>query len=301
MHGLTDPKPDGLMANQNKKVLILGATGMLGNAVLRFFAAQGRYAVMGSARSAGGLRLLPASLRDQLIAGVDVENPDSLTGLFARVQPDVVINCVGLVKQLAAANDPLVALPINALLPHRLAHLCTVARARLLHVSTDCVFSGRKGGYREEDVSDAEDLYGRSKYLGEVAYPHTVTLRTSIIGHELGSAHGLIGWFLAQQSGVRGYRKAIFSGLPTVELARVMHDFVIPATDLHGLYHVAAQPIDKYTLLGHVAREYGKGIEITPDDQLRIDRSLDAARFAAATGYTPPAWPELIARMRQFG
>jgi dTDP-4-dehydrorhamnose reductase len=289
------------MANHNKRVLVLGATGMLGNAVLRFFVAQGLHTVMGSTRSRDSSWLLPANVRDRLIAGVDVENLDSLTGLFSKVQPDVVINCVGLVKQLAAANDPLLAIPINALLPHRLAHLCGVARARLLHVSTDCVFSGRKGGYREEDVPDAEDLYGRSKLLGEVTYPHTVTLRTSIIGHELDSAHGLVGWFLAQQSGVRGYRKAIFSGLPTVELARVMHDLVIPATDLHGLYHVAAEPIDKYTLLRHVAREYGKAIEITPDDQLRIDRSLEAARFAAATGYTAPAWPELIARMHQFG
>lgn len=289
------------MSNDSKKVLILGATGMLGNAVLRFFVARQIHSVVGSVRSNAGLRLLPPNLRTQIVPGVDVENFDSLTRLFADIQPDVVINCIGLVKQLAEADDPLFALPINALLPHRLAHLCKVARTRLLHVSTDCVFSGRKGGYREEDPSDAEDLYGRSKFLGEVAYPHAVTLRTSIIGHELGRAHGLIGWFLAQQSGVRGYRKAIFSGLPTVELARVMHDFVIPDESLHGLYHVATAPIDKYTLLQHVAREYQKAIDITPDDKVLIDRSLDAARFGAATGYAPPAWPQLVAQMRQFG
>lgn len=286
--------------NQKTRVLVLGVSGMLGNAVLRVFAQSDGYTVTGSARSAGVLRLLPSELREQVVCGVDVENTDSLMRLFALARPDVVINCIGLIKQLAEADDPLAAIPINALLPHRLARLCDVAGARLIHMSTDCVFAGTRGMYREEDVSDAKDLYGRSKYLGEVDYPNAVTLRTSIIGHELSSEHGLVGWFLAQKGPVKGYARAIFSGLPTVELARVMRDFVVPNPDLRGLYHVSAEPINKFELLKLVAQAYGKSIDITPDDKLEIDRSLDSSRFRAITGYQPAAWPELVRRMHEF-
>ncbi len=289
------------MTTETKKVLVLGATGMLGNAVLRFFNAAGRYDVVGSVRSYAAKQALPVNLHAKLVAGVNVDSPDSLMRLFAAVRPQVVINCIGLVKQLDGADDPLSALPINALLPHRLAHLCKAAGARLLHISTDCVFSGQRGMYREEDVSDAKDLYGRSKFLGEVAGHHAVTLRTSIIGHELSGHHGLIGWFLAQQGPVSGYTKAVFSGLPTVELSRVMHDFVIPNEGLHGLYHVSADPIDKYSLLREVARVYGKAIEVSPDQTLVIDRSLDSTRFRDAAAYAPPGWLDLIHRMHDFG
>ena len=289
------------MTDKKTKVLVLGASGMLGNAVLRLFAQSDGYSAVGSARSAGVLRKLPPEFRDRVICGVDVENVDSLTRLFAATRPDVVINCIGLVKQMAEADDPLAAIPINALLPHRLARLCDVAGARLIHMSTDCVFAGTKGMYREDEPSDAQDLYGRSKYLGEVDYPHAVTLRTSIIGHELSGAHGLVGWFLAQQGGVKGYSHAIFSGLPTVELARVMRDCVIPRPELRGLYHVSAEPINKFDLLKLVAQVYGRLIAITPDDGLRIDRSLDSSRFRALTGYAPPSWPELVRSMHQFG
>jgi len=283
------------------KVLVIGASGMLGNAVLRLFAEDDTLDVAGSARSAGFLARLPESLRPRIVCGIDVDNADSLARLFATARPDVVINCVGLVKQLAEADDPLAAIPINALLPHRLARLCDVAGARLVHVSTDCVFSGRTGGYTEADAPDAADLYGRSKLMGEVDYPHAITLRTSIIGHELGSAHGLVGWFLAQEGAVKGFTRAIFSGLPTVELARVIRDHVLPHPELHGLYHVSAAPIAKFDLLNLVARAYDRSTQIAPDDRLVIDRSLDSSRFRAATGYAPPDWTELIRRMRAFG
>lgn len=287
--------------DKNIKALVIGASGMLGNAVLRFLSDSPGFEAWGSARSAAVLKRLPAALHPRIVTGIDVERPDGLTELFARVRPDVVINCVGLVKQLAEADDPLAALPINSLLPHRLARLCGVAGARLIHVSTDCVFAGTHGGYTEDSAPDATDLYGRSKLLGEVDYPHAITLRTSIIGHELDSAHGLVGWFLAQEGRVRGFTKAVFSGLPTVELARVMRDHVIPRPELHGLYHVSAAPIAKFDLLTLVAAAYDKKIDISPDDKLSIDRSLDSTRFRQATGYEPPAWPELVRRMRDFG
>lgn len=288
------------MLDKKIKLLVLGATGMLGNAALRLFAQSPGYEVVGSARSPSALRLLPDELSDHVICNVDVENVDSLISLFAKVRPDVVINCIGLVKQLAEADDPLAAIPINALLPHRLARLCGMAGARLVHMSTDCVFSGAKGMYTEADMSDAKDLYGRSKYLGEVDYPHAITLRTSIIGHELSGAHSLVGWFLAQQGIVKGFRRAIFSGLPTVELARVIRDHVIPHPELHGLFHVSAESINKFDLLTLIASAYRKTIHITPDDKLAIDRSLDSSRFRHATGYQPQPWPELVRRMCEF-
>jgi dTDP-4-dehydrorhamnose reductase len=283
------------------RILVIGITGMLGNAVYRYFNQDTSHEVFGTARSGRARASFPAALHAGIIEGVDATDMDSLALAFARSRPDLVVNAVGLVKQLRASEDPLNALPINALFPHRLARLCAVAGARMVHVSTDCVFNGSRGGYTEADLPDAPDLYGRSKLLGEVDYPHAITLRTSIIGHELGGQTGLVGWFLSQEGRVRGYRRAVFSGLPTVELARVIADRVVPNPGLHGLYHVASSPINKCELLTLVARAYGKDIEIVPDDSLVIDRSLDGSRFNEATGYAPAAWPDLVRDMQAFG
>lgn len=282
------------------KVLVVGASGMLGNAVFRIFSQDPAYNVRGTLRSLAALCHFPASTHARLIGGLDTLDQDALIALFTRERPDVVINCVGLIKQLADAKDPVSALPINAILPHRLSRLCALTGARLIHVSTDCVFSGRKGGYCEADPSDANDLYGKSKFIGELHdQANAITLRTSIIGHELNSSHALVDWFLSQQGAVYGYCKAIFSGLPTVELARVMKEFVIPHPELSGLFHVAAEPIAKLDLLRLIAAQYGKTIEIRPDDRLVIDRSLNGARFRDATGYVAPSWPVLIRLMHE--
>lgn len=273
---------------------------MLGNAMMRVFSERAEHEVFGTIRSDATKRFFTADIAARLLPVVDVESRDSLSQAFIRVRPDVVINCVGLVKKLADAEGPLQTISINALFPHRLARLCELSGARLVHISTDCVFAGDKGGYRESDRSDADDLYGRSKFLGEVAYADAVTLRTSIIGHELLSANGLIGWFLSQQGQCKGYTKAIFSGLPTVALAQAVHDAVIPHVELSGVYHVAAQPISKYDLLKLVADVYAKKIEIIPSDNLVIDRSLNADRFRATTGYVAACWPELIKLMHSY-
>jgi dTDP-4-dehydrorhamnose reductase len=221
--------------------------------------------------------------------------------LLDQVRPDVVVNCIGLVKQAVEADDPLAAIPINSLLPHRLLRLCKLARIRLIHFSTDCVFSGARGGYRENDSADASDLYGRSKLLGELNDPQALTLRMSVIGPELAGRHGLLGWFLAQRGHAPGFTRAIFSGLTTLELARVVRDVVLPRSELHGLLHVAAEPISKYHLLVLIARIYGISIDIQPDDRLVIDRSLDPSQFHRLTGYVAPSWPEMVSAMHQFG
>jgi dTDP-4-dehydrorhamnose reductase len=282
------------------RVLILGATGMFGSAAYKVFASDPSHETWGTLRSPAGRRFFSETDRSRLIVDVDVLDHDALVGVLGDVRPDVVINAVGVIKQLASANDPLVVLPINALFPHRLAALCSLVGARLVQISTDCVFSGRTGNYTEADRSDAEDLYGKSKYIGEVVdQPHVITLRTSGIGHELSSANGLLEWFLAQQGRTKGYARAIYSGLPWVELARVIKDVVIPRPDLRGLYHVSSSPIPKLDLLKLVARIYGKDIVIESDDSVRIDRSLDSTRFTAATGYVAADWPTLVAQMHE--
>lgn len=279
------------------KVLVLGASGMIGSAMFRVLSDRADWQVWGTLRSDATKRFFSESLGRRLMSAVDVEKQDVLPRLLAHVRPDAVVNCIGLTKHHREADDPLLAIPLNALLPHRLADLCAAAGARLVHVSTDCVFAGTKGSYVEGDAADARDLYGKSKHLGEVDYPHAVTLRTSTIGHELQSAYGLLEWFLSQQGSCKGYGRAVFSGLPNIEFARVVRDVVLPRGDLHGLYHVGGRPIDKHELLGLIARVYGKKIDIVRDDDFVMDRSLNSERFRQATGYEAASWLELIQLM----
>jgi dTDP-4-dehydrorhamnose reductase len=282
------------------RILVLGVTGMLGHATFDLLHPDKKFEVWGTVRGEERKRFFPESARSHLISGVEVLDTDRLSDVIGQVKPDVVVNAIGLVKQLSTANDPLVVLPVNSLLPHQLANLCRNARARIIHISTDCVFSGRRGNYVEADPSDADDLYGKSKFIGELPdAPGSVTLRTSMVGHELDSKHGLVDWFLSQSGRVKGFAKAIFSGLTTNELARVIRDAIIPHPELTGVYHVGAAPIAKLELLRLVASVYQKQIDIVPDDSLVVDRSLNSARFTAATGYVAPSWPDLIAEMHR--
>ena len=278
-------------------MLVLGASGMLGNAMMRVLSESQDCEVFGTVRSGDAKRYFSPKIAERLVVGCDVLNDDALIKLFGQFRPDVVINCIALAKPLMNAGDPLLMIPIYSLLPLRLALLCNLSGARLVHISTDGVFSGAKGGYTEDDPIDAKDLYGISKYLGEMRDPHTITLRTSIIGHELKGTNGLIDWFLSQTKRCKGYTKVIYSGLQTVVLARIVRDFVIPRPDLFGIYHVAARPITKYALLQLVARVYGKTVSLIKDDSMISDRSLDCKRFGSATGYVAPGWPELIDAM----
>ena len=286
------------MADQRKiRVLVFGATGMLGSTFFRAFSADPAFETYGTMRDASGARHFAPDIRDALIPNVHLKDEIGLLSAFSTARPDVVINCVGIIKQLPNASDHLESLAINSSLPHRLARYSAMVGARLVHFSTDCVFSGKAGQYKEVDFPDAYDLYGRSKLLGEVDYENAITLRTSIIGHELTGAKSLVDWFLSQTGEINGFRKAIFSGLPTIEVARIVREFVIPNPNLRGLYHLSVDPINKHDLLSLVSKVYGKGIAINPDDQLVIDRSLNSDQFKSATGFTPKIWPELIADM----
>jgi dTDP-4-dehydrorhamnose reductase len=282
----------------NPRILILGATGMLGHTLVSVLSARPELTVHSTARKREGLDLwFSPNLVARIHTPVEADNFDSVLRALGDVRPDVVINCIGVIKQLATAKDPLLTIPLNSLFPHRLALACRAAGARLIHISTDCVFSGHNGGYVESDPPDAEDLYGRSKLLGEIDYAPAITLRTSIIGHELKDHVSLVDWFLAQTGKVRGFTRAIYTGFPTVEMARIIAEFVIPRPELSGLYHVSSDPICKYDLLCLVRERYRKEIGIEPYDGFVCDRSLDSTRFRTATGYTPPTWPEMIDSM----
>lgn len=280
------------------KVLILGGSGMLGHKLWQTCA--GRFDTYVTFRHPlsdyEGYGIFDISRAQGQVSATDSK---SIERAITTVHPDVVVNCIGIVKQVAAATDPSASIAVNALFPHRLTQICGVAGARLIHLSTDCVFSGHKGNYNEDDTPDAEDSYGRTKLLGEVTGANCLTIRTSMIGRELAGAHGLVEWFFSQAGGrVGGFRRAIFSGFTTVALAALLAEIIADHRDLQGLYHVAAEPITKFDLLSLVNEVYGLGIEIDADETFACDRSLDGARFRAATGFVPPAWPELISGMR---
>lgn len=279
------------------KILILGGSGMLGHRL--WMNLRKEHDVWVTVRGDHNpFPCVPEFPEDHIRYRVDGLDFDEVTRALASIQPDLVINCIGLIKQMGhLARDPLFSISLNALLPHRISLICRVAKIRMIHISTDCVFSGKRGCYTEDDISDAEDLYGRTKFLGEVHYPHCVTLRTSIVGLELKNRLGLIEWFLSQKGEINGYRQAIYSGFTTDAISRIISDYVIPNESLHGLYHISSNPISKYDLLMAAKSSFRKEIQIDPDDGFRCDRSLDSTRFREATGYIPPSWQEMIDEM----
>jgi dTDP-4-dehydrorhamnose reductase len=280
------------LADSNVKILVLGATGLLGNAVFRSMSKTSGERVVGTVRREAARRLFPIEYAARLTVVNDIENQEGLAQLFDSIHPDVVVNCIAAGRPAPA--DPMRSIQVYSVLPRRLSHLCRLSGSRLIQISSDGVFSGVRGSYCEDDLPDANDIYGISKLLGEIAEPHVITLRTSIIGHELQSKDGLLEWFLSQQDQCHCYTRAIFSGFPTIVLADLIRDVVIPRPDLHGVYHLATQPISKFDLLRLVAKRYGKKIELIPDDRANPDRTLVAARFEKATGYVAPDWPMLV-------
>jgi dTDP-4-dehydrorhamnose reductase len=239
---------------------------------------------------------LPKQVR--MISGIDAADLAGVERAVTAARPDVVVNCIGIVKQSPLTQDPSASITVNALFPHQLARIGRENGARLIHLSTDCVFSGRKGHYVEDDPSDAEDLYGKSKFLGEVGEPNAITLRTSMIGRELHGANGLVEWFLSQKGkSVRGFRRSIFSGFTTTALSKIILDVVTSHPEMTGVWHVAAKPISKHELLSMINDVYDLGVAIEADDSVVCDRSLNGERFRRATGFVAPSWKTMIEEM----
>jgi len=279
------------------KILVVGATGMLGHSIFKNLNDYPQLDVYGTVRNLLNKEQFFEGYLDRLIQGVDIFRYSSVENSIKQVKPDVVINCVGLIKQHEVSQQYVDAVRINALLPHELAGSCERHQAKLIHFSTDCVFDGKQGNYNEDDWPTACDLYGRSKCLGEVSYYPHLTLRTSIIGHELSSSVSLIDWFLSQKKEVKGFSKAIFSGLPTCFIAKLLAEKLLPRQDLMGLYHLSVDPIDKYKLLSLVSEIYGSDITIKESRDLVIDRSLDSSLLRSEIGFDAPPWEQLIVQM----
>lgn len=282
-----------------KKILVLGASGMIGHMMFKVLSKYENYDVYGTVRMSENIaNYFPAELVPKIRPAVDANNFDMILRSLAAIQPDVVINCIGMIKQVPFwSKDPLTIINLNAQLPHRLSLACRAAGARLIQMSTDCVFEGTKGNYTEEDNADATDIYGRTKYLGEVYYPHCLTIRTSTIGPELKGGFGLLEWFLRQEGEVKGFTKAIFSGFPTHILSEIIGDVILPNESLNGLYHVASEPISKYDLLHLIAKRYKKKISINKEEDFFSDRSLDSTKFRKATNFQPLEWDVMIENM----
>ena len=266
---------------------------MLGHQAVRVLAPD--FEVWGACRNPGELPDLGVPA-ERILGGLDATKAESAEALIERARPDVVINAAGIVKQRAAAKDAMASIQVNSLWPHLVADAAARHGARMVHVSTDCVFSGARGCYVESDVPDDFELYGRSKLLGEVIdRDHAVTLRTSIIGWQLGEPTGLVGWFAAHRAEpLKGFTRAVFSGLTTRALTEVIRDVVMPDPSLAGLWHVSAEPIDKHTLVTRLADYLGWKVDITPVSEPAIDRSLDSSRFRDRTGWKPPAWDDML-------
>jgi dTDP-4-dehydrorhamnose reductase len=234
----------------------------------------------------------------RVIDGVDAWDGPTVERAISQIRPEWIVNCIGLIRQPDDARSARANIYINALFPHLLCEYAAQLGARVIHVSTDSVFSGKRGDYSEEDPSDALDLYGKAKHLGEVAYDHALTLRTSIVGRDLFRNVSLIDWFLSQSGKcVQGYTRVIYTGLSTDALSREIRRIVCEHPKLHGLYHISSAKISKFELLALVNRFFNAGVNIRPFDGVSCDRSLRSDRYRRATGFVPPSWEEMVAAM----
>jgi dTDP-4-dehydrorhamnose reductase len=295
------------MLIKKNTILVLGATGMLGSAIFDYFNTQGVYIVYGTTTNKKNIKKIDLFENiENNILEIDINNINNLANILDFIKPDLIINCIGVIKQLdpSLANDQIDTtiqqININALFPWRLAKLKR-KDTRLIHISTDCVFSGKQGNYTESDLCDCTDIYGKTKLMGEPIGDNVCVIRTSIIGHELNSNISLLDWYLSSEQQVSGYDKAIFSGLPTITLARMLDKYIINKQEICGLYHMSADPIDKFTLLDKVRQVYGKDIALFKDSKLIIDRSLNSYKLKSECGFMVPDWDQMLNDLYTWG
>lgn len=279
------------------RVLVIGGSGMLGHKLVQSW--HDRFEVWTTLRGRfEDYEKYQIFERKKCFELVDAEKFETVGKVIKKIEPQVIFNAVGIIKQLPSSKNVIKTLTLNAIFPHRLAETAEKINARLINISTDCVFDGKKGNYKEHDVSNATDVYGKSKNLGEVVGENCLTLRTSIIGRELQTSHSLVEWFLSSRGKkVKGFTNAIYTGFPTVVLADIIADLIVKHKDLSGLFHVSAEPINKFELLKLIKAAYRADVEIEPDTDFRIDRSLDSTKFRLATGFQPASWKKMIGQM----
>ena len=284
------------------KILILGSNGLLGNTITKYFFSQNKYQTFGSVRNSSNLNFFKDKFQDKFYVVNNFFDFEEVEKLIKSITPNVIINCIGITNKFKNKTPSLVEkyIKVNSLFPHKLYEICSKYDIRFIHLSTDCVFSGKKGFYSENDLPDPIDIYGKSKLLGELNYGNSITIRKSVIGHELTKKRGLLEWFLSQKDEVQGYKNAIFSGLTTLELAKIIENYIIPKENLKGVMHISGQTISKYDLLKLISCIYSQQKEIKLDESVKIDRSLNSTNFNHLTGYKPNSWTALIKSMYEF-
>lgn len=282
------------------KVLILGSSGMLGHTLVRYLISQSKIDVGFTLRNNNKLEIFKGIFDIKSFYIYDANYMEDFESIIVDFKPDLCINCIGIIKNKIRSNKNIKNIKINSLLPHYLNDICLKYNCRFLHISTDCVFSGKKGNYSEVDIPDPIDLYGRSKLLGEVVNNNSATIRTSIIGHEYLTRNGLLEWLLSSKNDVDGYKNAIFSGLTTLELSKIIHRYFIKRNDLRGLFHVSSNAISKNDLLLLIKDIYKLKINIKGEFKNKINRSLCSSKFEQISGYKPKRWDNLLEDLKSF-
>ncbi len=274
---------------------------MLGHKAFERLSLNDEYQVFGTLRNENDIKkyFKKSKNTSNIFSKIDALNLNTVLKLIDKLRPDLILNCIGIIKQLKESQKPLLSIEINSLFPHKIANHIENSKTRLIHISTDCVFSGVKGNYLETDYSDAKDLYGKTKYLGELtSYKNSITLRTSIIGPEIKGKVSLLEWFLRQKKMVNGYTNAVYSGFPTIELINIIENYIIPNPSIYGLYNVASDPISKYELLKIISKVYHKQIIINSFNEFKSDKSLNCGKFIKDFNFKKKAWSQMILEMK---
>tara|TARA_Y100000591_G_C21849418_1_gene710754 strand:- start:78 stop:938 length:861 start_codon:yes stop_codon:yes gene_type:complete len=281
-----------------KKILILGSTGMMGSALSLFLRNNKKFEILCTYKNHKKIKFL--KLKKNQKKKLDVNNLSELTNVIFKFKPNYVINCVGIIKQLLFKKNTNELKFLNTLLPKKLSKIAEKKNFKVIHLSTDCVFSGKKGNYSETDKVDAKDLYGISKFKGEIKSNNVLNIRTSIIGIELNSSYSLLNWFLSQKK-LNGYKNAFFSGLTTLELSKIIVNEIILKNKIsHGLFHVSGPKISKFNLLKIFKKIYNKKTIINIDNSFKIDRSLNSKKFRKKINYKIRNWPYMISKLKEF-
>lgn len=281
------------------RLIILGGTGMLGHTLWERLSRRFPDTYTTIRKGIGDYEDDRLFESDRVVDHIDVMDLRMLEGALRVIRPDVILNCIGITKRREEPQNPIPSIILNAMLPHKLANLAADVNAKLIHFSTDCVFDGRKGRYSDDAPTNATDLYGRTKALGEITGNSVLTLRSSFIGKEIHEGTELLEWFLSQKKTVRGFKNAIYTGLTTLELCRVIEKLLLDYPDATGLYNVSSEPINKFDLLRLIGEKMHQNVEIIPDESFHCDRSLDSKKFRRDFGYTPPTWTKMVEELSQ--
>ena len=276
------------------RILILGGTGMLGHQLYQHLSSRFPDTYATIRQSCSNYKLGKLINSGRIIESVDVTEFPVLTGIMKCVRPDVILNCIGVTKRRKEANEAIHAVTLNSLLPHMLAEWGRKNSSKVINFSTDCVFDGKAGNYDDDSATNAVDLYGKTKAIGEIQGENALTLRSSFIGTELDGGTELLEWFIAQTGTVKGFKNAIYSGLTTLELSRVIEKILVQHPGAIGVYNVSSDPISKYELLVLIRDKMHLNIEVIPDENMRCDRSLNSSRFRQEFNYVPPSWKAMV-------